>query len=59
MSKATLSSIMEQILDLAPEAVAMSQADGNVLISLNMTLDNDHDTLVPFVQEHELTGEDN
>lgn len=53
MKQVLLSEIMEQVLSLAPEAVAMSQIDGNILISLNMKLDSDWDTLVPVITEGE------
>ena len=53
---ATLSEVMEQVLSLAPEAVAMTQQDGNILISLNMTLSEDFNTLVPH--EMDLGEED-
>jgi len=58
MSKATLSDIMEHVLAFAPEAVAMSQADGNILVSLNMTLGTDYNTLEPFALEHDIIGEE-
>ena len=47
----TLTEVMEHVLYLAPEAVAMSQEDGNILISLNMKLGEDFDTLTPFKEE--------
>ena len=59
MSNPTLSDIMEHVLSIAPEAVALSEVDGNIIISLNKKLDTDWNTLLPFEDEHDKVGDDN